>query len=417
MAEWPRQTVQTLRDSSLLLVEDGNHGEYRPRREEFSSVGTAFIRATDMAHGQILFDTASKISESALRRIRKGIGQPWDVLLSHKGTVGKVARTGGSCPPFVCSPQTTFYRSLRHEVIDPRFLFYDLQSSSFQRQLLSRKGETDMADYVSLTEQRRLVIDVPPIVEQRAIAEVLGALDAKIEANNKTLQTIMGLTRTTWRRHAAGATRVSLSHVVRVGLSGVWGEESSTEKASAEVFCLRGRDIEDLTARAQPAPPRRWLSQKQLESRVGADPEIWTAGSGSLGPTLLVTQQLRSGFSLPLVCSNFVKRLTPCAGMERFLPSAWFAVLDAWEAGEFPAFTTGTAMPNLDASALLGSVMVPALEEAAALDLSNWCDLALDPALLNENERLAALRDALLPPLLSGDLRVGDAEALVGDAV
>jgi type I restriction enzyme S subunit len=257
----------------------------------------------------------------------------------------------------------------------------------------------------------------PPIVEQRAIAEVLGALDAKIEANNKTLQTIMGLTRTTWRRHAAGATRVSLSHVVRVGLSGVWGEESSTEKASAEVFCLRGRDIEDLTARAQPAPPRRWLSQKQLESRVGADPEIWTAGSGSLGPTLLVTQQLRSGFSLPLVCSNFVKRLTPCAGMERFLPSAWFAVLDAWEAGEFPAFTTGTAMPNLDASALLGSVMVPALEEAAALDLSNWCDLALDPALLNENERLAALRDALLPPLLSGDLRVGDAEALVGDAV
>jgi type I restriction enzyme S subunit len=123
MAEWAQLGVQALQVSGVLLVEDGNHGEYRPRRDEFSSIGTAFIRAADMAQGRVLFSSASKISEVALQRIRKGIGQPWDVLLSHKGTVGKVARVGASCPPFVCSPQTTFYRSLQHEVIDPLLLF------------------------------------------------------------------------------------------------------------------------------------------------------------------------------------------------------------------------------------------------------------------------------------------------------
>jgi type I restriction enzyme, S subunit len=36
--------------------------------------------------------------------------------------------------------------------------------------------------------------------------------------------------------------------------------------------------------------------------------------------------------------------------------------------------------------------------------------------LLSEMRCLAALREALLPPLLSGELRVGDAESLLGEA-
>jgi type I restriction enzyme S subunit len=38
-------------------------------------------------------------------------------------------------------------------------------------------------------------------------------------------------------------------------------------------------------------------------------------------------------------------------------------------------------------------------------------------ALLSEMRCLAALREALLPPLLSGELRVGDAEPLVSEAI
>jgi type I restriction enzyme, S subunit len=390
------------------------------RSKHFRDAGVPLIRGSNLSLDvgtRLLDNEIVYLSEDKANELRRSQAVRGDLVFTCWGTVGQVGFLDKRVRYdryIVSNKQMKLTPDLSK--VHPLYLYYALSSPAAVAAVRSIAIGSSVPGF-NLGQLRHIIVPLPTIPEQRAIAEVLGALDDKIEANNKSLQTIMGLTRTTWRRHAAGATRVSLSHVVRVGLSGVWGEESPTEKASAEVFCLRGRDIEDLTARAQPAPPRRWLSQKQLESRVGADTEIWTAGSGSLGPTLLVTQQLRSGFSLPLVYSNFVKRLTPCAGMEGFLPSAWFAVLDAWEAGEFSAFTTGTAMPNLDASALLGSVMVPALEEAAALDLSNWCDLALDPALLNENERLAALRDALLPPLLSGDLRVGDAEALVGDAV
>jgi type I restriction enzyme S subunit len=138
MAEWLRTPVATLQAGGALLVEDGNHGENRPRREEFVRDGMAFVRAADMQSGRVLFTSASHINASALGRIRKGIGKPGDVLLSHKGTVGKVAWVGEDCPAFVCSPQTTFYRVRDASRIDRRYLYFYLQSPGFQR--LSRSS-------------------------------------------------------------------------------------------------------------------------------------------------------------------------------------------------------------------------------------------------------------------------------------
>lgn len=183
--------VSELEALGWLLVEDGNHGEYRPRPNEFGSGATAFIRATDMDGGRVLFESAEHINDTALSRIRKGIGRGGDVLFSHKGTVGKLASVSLDAPPFVCSPQTTFWRSLDEDRIDRRYLYYYMASPAFTEQWRSRKGETDMADYVSLTAQRELFVALPPIDEQRAIARILGALDDKIELNrqmNRTLE-------------------------------------------------------------------------------------------------------------------------------------------------------------------------------------------------------------------------------------
>ena len=191
MAETHPETVIELQERGILLVEDGNHGASRPRPADFVDKGVAFIRAADMDNGRVLFDSASKINDRALRRITKGIGAPGDVLLSHKGTVGKVALVPMNAPPFVCSPQTTFWRSLDTDVLDRKYLYALLRSPGFQRELVTRQGETDMAPYVSLTTQRTLTVPLPSIEEQRRVVGVLGPLDDKIELNyqmNKTLE-------------------------------------------------------------------------------------------------------------------------------------------------------------------------------------------------------------------------------------
>ena len=196
---WPRLSVSALQDKGVLLVEDGNHGEYRPRRDEFGEGEHAFIRAADLDCGRVLFESAQLINARAMERIRKGVGQGGDVLFSHKGTVGKLALAPLDSPPFVCSPQTTFWRVLDQERLDRRYLYCYMQSEAFAQQWMARCNETDMAAYISLTAQRQLNIAVPPIEEQRAIADVLGALDAKIEQNRRTALVLERLARTIFR--------------------------------------------------------------------------------------------------------------------------------------------------------------------------------------------------------------------------
>ena len=138
----------------------------------------------------MLFESASKINERARQRITKGIGAPGDVLLSHKGTVGKVALVPDNAPAFVCSPQTTFWRTLNEQRLNRKYLYAFLRSPAFHAQLATRAGETDMAPYVSLTSQRGLAVTLPPIAEQHAIAHILGTLDDKIELNRRINETL-----------------------------------------------------------------------------------------------------------------------------------------------------------------------------------------------------------------------------------
>ena len=78
-------------------------------------------------------------------------------------------------------------------VLDRHFLFAYMQSADFKAQLASRKGETDMADYVSLTAQRQLQIPVPGILLQREIGKVFSILNDRItllRETNATLEAI-----------------------------------------------------------------------------------------------------------------------------------------------------------------------------------------------------------------------------------
>lgn len=197
--EWPTLRVEELQVQGKLLVEDGNHGEYRPLPHEFGTGTTAFIRAADIDGGRVLFDSADRISDAALARIRKGVGQGGDILFSHKGTVGKLALVPFDAPSFICSPQTTFWRVLDPRTFDRGFLYAFMRSDGFIEQWRARKGETDMADYVSLTAQRELHVPVPSIEQQEAIGKILGGLDDKIELNRQMNRTLGAMARSLFR--------------------------------------------------------------------------------------------------------------------------------------------------------------------------------------------------------------------------
>ncbi|QTL03918.1 restriction endonuclease subunit S [Aquabacter sp. L1I39] len=153
----------------------------------------AFIRAADMSDGAVLFDSASKINNRARERITKGIGKPGDVIISHKGTVGRIARAPLDAPEFVCSPQTTFWRSTNEDILNQDFLY--MRWPKFAEEFQVRSGETDMAGYVSLTSQRSLVLSIPPMELQRPIGALMSTLDEKIRLNRRMNETLEAMAR------------------------------------------------------------------------------------------------------------------------------------------------------------------------------------------------------------------------------
>src|SRR5262249_56502282 len=68
------------------------------------------------------YETAPRIAGEPLKRLRVGFAEPGDVILSHKGTVGRVAICDVAC---VLSPQTTYYRP-SPSAFTPEFLRFQL---------------------------------------------------------------------------------------------------------------------------------------------------------------------------------------------------------------------------------------------------------------------------------------------------
>jgi type I restriction enzyme, S subunit len=432
---WREALVADLLARGELRVEDGNHGEYRPRSNEFSAHGVPFIRAADLQQGRILFERADRITDIALARIRKGVGAGGDVILSHKGTVGRVAIAPLDSEPFVCSPQTTFWRVLDESVLDRRFLYYLLQSPFFRRQLNARKGETDMADYVSLTAQRSLRLLLPDIDEQRTIGEALGALDDKVDLNRRTKKTLEATARAIFKSwfvdfdpiHAKGEGRqpssigstVPIPSEMRASPLGPIPEGWETKRIEEIVdvstgvlepgqhpdemfdhYSIPAFDAEGLPAQQsgiEIKSIKRVIPEKSvLISRLNPRfPRVWwvfpPGGNRAISSTEFLVVTARE---------NISRSFLYCLLRERGIQSRLVGMA---------AGTSGSHQRVPERTLL--SMLVPVPPRS----IVKLFDSVVDPMLKGrahaqvETRTLGEVRDALLPRLVSGELRLGGA--------
>ena len=89
-----------------------------------------------------------------------------------------------------------------------------------------------MAEYVSLSDQRRMRITLPPLAEQRAIAHVLGTLDDKIELNRRMNETLEEMARALFKSWFVDF------EPVRAKMEGRWRRGESLPGMPAELYEL-----------------------------------------------------------------------------------------------------------------------------------------------------------------------------------
>jgi type I restriction enzyme S subunit len=191
---WQLATFQQLLDDgSLELVQDGNHGGSYPKPGEFEATGIPLVTGADLNDGIIDLHGCKFLNPEAAKRLRIGFAKQGDVLLTHKGTMGKTAIVPAlEWPYIILNPQLTLYRVSPQKRLNNRFLKFFFESKPFQA-FLERISGISTISTLSLTTQKSLEIPIPPIAEQKAIAAVLGALDDKIEMNRRMNATLKAM--------------------------------------------------------------------------------------------------------------------------------------------------------------------------------------------------------------------------------
>lgn len=433
--EWRSATVAELQRDGILRVEDGNHGEYRPRKDEFVSSGVAFIRAADMDGGMVLFDSASKINDVARKRITKGIGAPGDILLSHKGTVGKLGIAPEEAPPFVCSPQTTFWRTLDTNSLDRKYLYAFLRSPEFKAQLATRASETDMAPYVSLTSQRGFSVTLPPLGEQRAIAHILGTLDDKIELNRRRNQTLEAMARALFKDWFVdfGPVRAKMEARDPYLPADLWQlfPDRLDEEGKPEGWEMQ--PLSGLLTIIGGGTPKT-----SVDDYWGGDiPWFSVVDTPSASDVFVVatektiTPQGLAGSSARLIprgttiisARGTVGNLA-IAGRDMTFNQSCYGLRGAGGAGDYFVYLAAQQMVDQLKSMAHGSVFStitrqtfeairrpvppPTVLKAFEELVTGWFEAMLSG--VEESRTLAQLRDTLLPKLISGELRIADTE-------
>jgi type I restriction enzyme S subunit len=192
--EWPRETIASLISIGAIAAhKDGNYGSLYPRVEEFGTDGVPFLTAKSLDAGRIDIDGAPRLADSRADSLTFGFVQPEDVLLSHNATIGRVAVVPKFEGRMLVGTSLTYFR-LNSEKLRPRYFAAFLAGTDFQNQLVAVMSHSTR-NQVPITAQRSLSVVVPPIEVQDMIALTVGQLDDKIEQNRRTGAKLEGLAR------------------------------------------------------------------------------------------------------------------------------------------------------------------------------------------------------------------------------
>jgi type I restriction enzyme, S subunit len=181
-------TTQSLTDSGVLVIGDG----YRAKRSELRPTGLPFARAGNI-DGGFQFTDCEYMGADGIQAAGDKLSRPLDSVFTSKGTVGRLALVSKNTPTFVYAPQLCFWRAADPSRLNPFVLHQWMHGDEFGEQVDMTKGQTDMADYVSLTDQRRMRITLPSPKRQAEVGRHLERLYGMMDQNTTQIGTLAAL--------------------------------------------------------------------------------------------------------------------------------------------------------------------------------------------------------------------------------
>lgn len=141
--------------------------------------GVPCVRVVDLASGRLNPHGMITTSEEISRSYRRTLLQQGDVIFALRGEIGKAAIVDKSLEGANLTRGVALLSSSRKKV-DPRFVFQTLGTQAVQREIQHGVNGTGLKE-IPIGNLKKVRLPVPPLLEQRKIADILTTWDEALE--------------------------------------------------------------------------------------------------------------------------------------------------------------------------------------------------------------------------------------------
>ncbi len=406
-SEWPVLTIEEI-SSRIAMGPFGSN----IKTDNFVPSGVPVIRGGNLTAGRFRATEFVYLTEEKADELIAANAAPGDLIFTHRGTLGQVGLVPkGQYRRYVVS-QSQMKLTCDPTKADALFLYYYFKSPAGQHSLLMNTSQTGVpAISRPVSSLKAIRLRLPGLGEQRSIAGILGALDDRIELSRRMSETLENMARAlyeSWVRDA-GSESVSEDHIGTVGDVVEFDPPTPIRRGEERPY-LGLAELPTSGPVHEPPAPRAFTSGARfrnldtLLARITPSLENGKAcianslpGDGmAWGSTELIVMRPRPGvpFSLPYLIARdegfralAIQNMTGTSGRQR-VPRE-------------PLQRAPMPTPSPGVLARFGEVADPMFETI-------FCRA-------REAETLSSIRDALLPKLISGELRIPEAERLVSE--
>lgn len=375
--------------------------------ECFVPSGFPIVDGANLKSYKVTDNITKFVTEKKARSLGRSIAKRGDVIVTISGTLGQISYIpdDSKYTEYLCS-QRQFRVSFDESKVYAPYLVFYFHTYEGQNKILSFANQTGVpALSQPLKNFKKIRLQLPPLEQQKKIASVIEAINRKIEYNQKINDNLMQQAVTIFKSWFVEYSpfdgiepkkweTVNLEKITSLISRGIAPKYSdNSDQIVINQKCIRNHMI-DLSQARTHTP--KVINEKWL--RFG-DLLINSTGDGTLGRAAQVWFQPQN-----ITVDSHVTVVRPAKENLIFYIGLW-GVLHEREIEFLHTGSTGqTELPKERVKAL--ELHLP---DNGTLDRFNTLIAPMAAAIVsmqNENNKLAILRDALLPKLMSGEIDV-----------
>ena len=387
-SEWNHSTINDV----CVLVTDGSHSSPKSVND-----GKYMVSVKDFTDYGFDFASCRMISNDDYETLKRNgcVPQKDDILIGKDGArffEDIIIYRQREKPALLSS--IAILRCDKSKIL-PDFLYYVLRTPSFRQDVKDNYGSGSAIPRIILKDFKRMMVSYPSLEKQQSIISVLTAIDSKIQANTEINDNLLAQAQTLYKQHFPYSVQDELPDGWRIGTVGEIIEIHDSKRIP-----LSGADRMKMEKKIYP-----YYGAASLMDYV--DNYIFDGKYLLLGEDGTVVDD--AGYPIlqyvwgQFWVNNHAHILTGRLGFN--VESLYML----FKQTPVKSIVTGAVQPKIS-QANLRSVQVVIPPEH---NLKEYNDL-VEPlfSLLRANEEecksLAALRDTLLPKLMSGEIDVSD---------